>query len=109
MTFLIDENLSWRLVDALSGQFPDCQHVLRCGLEQASDAEIWAHAKANNLALLSKDDDMRALVETHGPPPKLVWLRLGNVSTGEIITALAVRAGDIRRFLAGPETILELA
>lgn len=109
MTFLIDENLSWRLVEALSDEYPNCKHIVRCGLERASDAEIWAFAKANDLALLSKDDDMRALVETNGPPPKLVWLRLGNVSTREIVMALAARAEEIRAFLASEEAILELA
>ena len=33
---------------------------------------------------MSKDSDFRQLAFLHGPPPKVVWLRIGNVTTVEI-------------------------
>lgn len=108
MSFLIDENLSWRLERLLIDAFPGCRHVTACGLQRASDEAIWAYARTQGLHLLSKDDDMRALVEARGGPPKLVWLRLGNVSTNEIAAALRQHAQMIRAFLSGNESILEI-
>lgn len=90
----------------LEVEFPDCSHVTACGLERANDAAIWDYARRNGLALLSKDDDMRALVEAHGAPPRLVWLRLGNVTTQQIVQALRLNADAIRSFLSGTESIM---
>ena len=38
--------------------------------------------------IVSKDSDFRQLAFLNGPPPKAVWLRLGNASTSEICAAL---------------------
>ncbi|MBB34191.1 MAG: hypothetical protein CME88_05035 [Hirschia sp.] len=100
--FLIDENLSWRLVRLIEQEFPDCRHLSSCGLMTARDEDVWAYAKANGFVLLSKDDDMQELVERHGAPPKLVWLKLGNVSTSQIAQVMLSRANDIRDFLQSP-------
>ena len=100
MTFLIDENLSNRLKAALAGKFPDCKHVADVNLLHADDRVVWASARSAGLALLSKDDDLRQIVEMEGPPPKLVWLRLGNVSTAHIAEVLLARAPQISAFLA---------
>lgn len=108
MTFIIDENLSWRLIRLMSDEFPGIQHVNQCNLERADDHAVWAFAKTNQLALLSKDDDMRELVQANGPPPKLVWLKLGNVSTSEIARTLKAHAPEIRGFLSGEQDILEI-
>lgn len=109
MTFLIDENLSWRLGRRLEDWFPGCRHVTACGLERANDAEIWAYARAHGLHLLSKDDDLRGLVEVRGVPPKLVWLRMGNVTTQQIAAAMEQSAGLIQAFLSGGGDIMEIA
>ncbi len=108
MSFLIDENLSWRLGRRLEGEFPGSRHVAACGLTRADDATIWAYARANGLHILSKDDDLRALVEARGAPPKLVWLKLGNVITGQIGQALALNAAAISAFLSGSDDVFEI-
>jgi predicted nuclease of predicted toxin-antitoxin system len=33
---------------------------------------------------VSKDTDFRQLAFLYGPPPKVIWLRVGNVSTAVI-------------------------
>ena len=33
---------------------------------------------------MSKDTDFRQLAFLYGPPPKVIWLRVGNVSTAVI-------------------------
>jgi predicted nuclease of predicted toxin-antitoxin system len=38
-----------------------------------------------------------------GPPPKVVWIRLGNCSTADVARLLRVRAEQILGFAKHPE------
>lgn len=89
MKLLFDQNLSRRLIPRLASEFPESVHVAEIGLDQATDAEIWAHAGATDFVVVSKDSDFRQLAFLHGPPPKVIWLRVGNVSTDAIHELLA--------------------
>ena len=57
MKFLFDQNLSHKLVQALSDLFPGSVHVRDVGLQKASDSAIWTYAKENAYIIASKDDD----------------------------------------------------
>jgi predicted nuclease of predicted toxin-antitoxin system len=103
VTFLIDENLSRRLKVILAPIFPNCSHVADFSLLRADDDAIHARAKAEGLALLSRDDDFRGLVERYGAPPKLVFVRLGNVSTIEVAEAIALQQNEFNTFLSSAE------
>lgn len=98
MTFLFDENLSWRLVKRLADLYPACAHVNELGLERGADEAIWKRAAAEGFVIVSKDDDFRQRAMVYGAPPKTIWLRLGNASTAEIENVLRARAADIRTF-----------
>ncbi|MEO6125835.1 MAG: DUF5615 family PIN-like protein [Ilumatobacteraceae bacterium] len=89
MKLLCDQNLSRRLVSRLASAFPETAHVAEIGLDQATDEEIWAHAGAEGFVVVSKDSDFRQLGFLHGPPPKVVWLQVGNVTTDVIHELLA--------------------
>lgn len=43
--------------------------------------------------LVSKDSDFNDLAFVHGPPPKVIWLRVGNAST-DVIDQLLIAAID---------------
>ena len=88
MKLLFDQNLSRTLVDALREVIPDCQHVIALGLDTATDREIWECARENDYVIVSKDSDSRQLAFLHGPPPKIVWLRVGNASTATALRVL---------------------
>lgn len=103
MSLLFDENLSWRLVKRLADVYPGSRHVNQLALERGSDELIWQKATDEGLAIVSKDDDFRQRAMVFGAPPKTVWLRLGNASTGEIEAVLRHRHGDIRAFLANDQ------
>lgn len=98
MKFLFDENLSDRLVERLAalGQH---LHVKDAGLIQSDDESIWKVAKADGWTIVSKDADFsqRALVRGH--PPKVITLRVGNVSTERIAILIEQRQSDIDLFL----------
>ncbi len=46
------------------------------------------YTKEHGLVIVSKDADFRHLGFTYGHPPKIIWIRRGNCSTGEIETLL---------------------
>jgi predicted nuclease of predicted toxin-antitoxin system len=50
------------------------------GLRDADDRSIFEAARKEAAVLVSKDQDFVALVQRHGPPPKLIWLTCGNTS-----------------------------
>ena len=77
MKWLLDENLSYRIVRLI----PKRVNVTSCtkaGLLSAEDRDLWRYAAANNMIVVTKDDDFRQLAMVHGPPPKVVWLNVGN-------------------------------
>ncbi len=106
MRLLFDENLSHYLVGLLEALFPDSVHVRDLGLERADDGAIWAYAAANGHAIVSKDEDFaeRALLE--GPPPKVVWIRLGNCTTPTVDALLRSRCEDLAAFAADTDAAL---
>lgn len=106
MRLLFDQNLSRHLVRRLSEDFPDSQHVTAVGLDTATDEEVWRWTGEHDYVIVSKDSDFRQLAFLHGPPPKVVWLRLGNVSTTEITSVLRDHRDVIARFDATEDDAL---
>ena len=78
MKLLFDQNLSPRLPRLLSNLYPGSVHIRTIGLRDASDAEIWNHAKENGFVIVSKDSDFQQQSLLLGQPPKFIWLRAGN-------------------------------
>ena len=78
-------------------------------LANADDRTVWAYAAARGLAMVSKAADFQHLSTTLGPPPKVIWLRLGNGPTRDVEALLRSRALDIRALLSDPaSSVLEL-
>lgn len=109
MSLLFDQNLSRRLPTLLAAEFPGSEQVLQVGLAGADDRAVWAYAAARGLAVVSKDSDFLHLSAALGPPPKVVWLRVGNGPTRDVEVLLRSRAGDLLAFLSDPSAaVLEL-
>ena len=77
--FLIDQNLSRRLVALLRPRWPGARHVLAEGLNQSTDTELWDRARELGLTVLTKDHDFEALAIASGPPPRVVVLAIGQL------------------------------
>ncbi len=88
MKLLYDENLSPALVAQLADVYPYSAHAHDIGLGMADDSEVWRRAKDEGYCIVSKDSDYYDLSVLHGHPPKVIWLRLGNCSTREILECL---------------------
>ena len=87
----------------LANVYPRSIHVGDVDLLGASDLAIWQHAREKGLILVSKDEDFHRLSVLHGPPPKVIWVRLGNCSTEDVIRLLRERRGEVQAFLQHEE------
>lgn len=105
---LFDQNLSYKLCKVLAAEFPGCQHVREASLSNADDGEVWKFSAANGLIIVSKDQDFRQRALLFGPPPKCIWVRLGNCPAADIARLLERRAGIIREFQHGEARLLIL-
>lgn len=64
---------------------------------------IWRFAKSNNFTILTFDEDFAEIQNLHSFPPKIIWLRTGNVSTSEIASLLMKLKKEINEFLNNDE------
>ena len=103
MKLLFDQNLSRHLVGRLQGTFPGSTHVTSIDLDTATDEEIWRYAGEHDFIVISKDSDFRQLAFLHGPPPKVVWLRVGNASSDDILAVIVEHAPVITHFGASAD------
>ena len=109
MSLLFDQNLSYRLPRLLVAEFPGAEQTSLIGLEKADDLTIWTYAASHRLAIVSKDTDFLQLSARLGPPPQVIWLRVGNRPTRDIEWLLRSMREDIWAFLNSPGVkILEL-
>ena len=99
MKLLLDQNISFRLVDRIVEQYPGSAQVRHLDLENSSDLEIWKFAKENKFSILTFDADFFEFANIFGHPPKIIWLRGGNASTSTIEKILVNRFVIIQDFL----------
>ncbi|MDQ3636869.1 MAG: DUF5615 family PIN-like protein [Actinomycetota bacterium] len=103
MRLLFDQNLSFRLVRLLDDLYPDSVHVRDVSLREAGDAELWRHAAEHGLTIVSKDSDFHLMSTMYGPPPKVVWLRIGNGPAAAAADLLRQHYGTMEQFHADSE------
>ncbi|MBX3356729.1 MAG: DUF5615 family PIN-like protein [Phycisphaeraceae bacterium] len=107
MKLLFDENLSRGLVALLRDAYPESAHVVDCLPPSSADPVIWEHAKAHGFAIVTKDDDFNALSLVHGAPPKIIWIRPGNVSTEAVAESLRRARRLMEEFVADPRQAIQ--
>lgn len=109
MKLLLDQNLSQRLIPRVRDHFPDSRHVKDFGLTGDDDEAIWRFAAEGGFILVSKDTDFLHRSLLRGHPPKFVYVRAGNCSTGHITELLVAHVEQIEAFAADPaESVLFL-
>ena len=106
MKLLFDENLSPRLIELLADHFPGSTHIEHLGMRGATDAIIWAYARDHDYVIVSKDNDFRQYAFLYGPPPKILWLAVGNAGTSAIARLVSSRIAEILAFDENPELSL---
>ncbi|MCB9333892.1 MAG: DUF5615 family PIN-like protein [Lewinellaceae bacterium] len=101
MTILLDQNISFRLLNRLGDAFPDTTHIRLLGLTNHSDYQIFMYARREGIdAIITLDEDFSLIQLEHGTPPKIIWLRTGNCSTTVLAQILLENTNVIQEFLA---------
>ena len=103
MKLLFDHNLSPKLVNRLSAEFPGSTHVSMHGLDQAMDDEIWDFAIKNGLTIVTKDADFSDMQLLRGFPPKVLWLQTGNCTNRYLEDLLRQEQPAIEVFGSNPK------
>jgi len=98
MKLLFDQNISHRILRQLPGQFTGSTSVKAEGLLNASDRQIWDFAKKHNYIIVTQDSDFNDLNDLYGFPPKIIWIRSGNLKTPVILMVLINHFDEISRF-----------
>ena len=108
MKFLLDANLSPRLVKRLADLFP-VAHVFDLGLAQNTpDDVIWEHAGQNGYTILTADSDFVDLSRRRGFPPKVIRIENCTFRKAEIEELIRRNAVRIARFAESDEAVLVL-
>jgi len=99
---LIDENISWRLKRLLpEWDVLPVNEIKADG--KINDASIWNYAKSEHYSILTFDEDFVELQNLYGHPPKIIWLRMGNVTTNEIAQRLIQLSDILTKFIEDNE------
>lgn len=98
---LIDENLP---VDLLTVPGAACEHATALS-GQPSDLALWNYARAHGLVILTKDADFFDLLTLHGSPPKVVWIRTGNLRRMDLEMLMRHRWDEILELLSSADLV----
>jgi len=98
MKLLFDQNISFRIVKEIIKTFPESKQVKELQLENSTDLEIWNFAKKNKFIIVTFDSDFYDISLLRGLPPKIIWLRIGNTSTKNILKVLKTNYNLIKEF-----------
>ena len=103
MKLLLDQNISYRLLDKLDATYPGSAQVRLAGMAAASDAPLWQYAKENGFVIVTKDSDFHELGLVRGFPPKVIWLQCGNTSTQYVLNILLINHKAVQNFIKDTE------
>lgn len=86
-----------------------CEHFSRLDMERTPDEDAFRAARDANAVVFTKDTDFAQLVQRHGSPPSVLWLRCGNCSVAalrELLDRVLQPAIDLIR---SGEPLVEIA
>ena len=103
MKLLFDQNISFKIIEKLADNYPNCKQVREIGLENKPDLAIWQYAKNHNYTIVTFDSDFYEIANLKGHPPKIIWLRTGNTTTENIARVLTDKLLLITDFVNNEE------
>lgn len=88
MKLLLDENLSRRIVPFIQDSYPDSTQVTLLGMDQVDDKTLRQYAIDHGFIITTQDADFYEMNLLYGPPPQVIWLKMGNQSKSATINTL---------------------
>ena len=98
MRFLFDQNISHRILKLISEKYSDSTTIKKEGLINASDRQIWEFARLNKYIIITQDSDFNELNSLFGFPPKIIWIRTGNLKPQAIADIIIDYSKEIDKF-----------
>jgi len=83
-----DQNISYKILKFIPNQFSASRTVKKEGLLNATDCEIWEFARRNGYIIVTNDSIFNDLNLLFGFPPKIIWIRTGNLATQNLASLL---------------------
>lgn len=109
MTLWVDAQISPAIAAWLRMRFEvDAVAVRDLGLQRAEDSEIFAEAKREQVIVMTKDSDFIELLEIHGPPPQVIWVRSGNTSNARLKQILSHALPRVLEMIGAGEPLVEI-
>lgn len=100
MKFLFDQNISHKILRLLPEELTDSTHVKDKNLINSADRDIWDFAKQNDFVIVTQDSDFNELNSLYGFPPKIIWIRTGNLKTQALIKIITDHLSEIEKFVS---------
>jgi predicted nuclease of predicted toxin-antitoxin system len=106
----LDAQLQQELASWLGSRFGvTVKHLREIGLREADDNVLIAAAKRfGDIVIMTKDVEFVEKVRKAGPPPRMVWLRCGNLTALETQMWLSRAFGDVLAKLDAGDAIVEV-
>ena len=73
------------MINKLKLLYPNAVQVREAGLENVTDFEIWEYSKKHDFTIVTFDADFYEINILKGHPPKIIWLRIGNTATKNLV------------------------
>lgn len=86
----------------------DAIHALEQKWGQKSDHELWVIAQKEDRIVISKDEDFFLLASRPEDEGRLLWIRLGNCRTSDLITHINRNWSEITDAFVQNQRIVEL-
>lgn len=103
MKLLLDRNISYRLVRKIETQFPGRSNSVKLDSITSRTRRSGTLQGKRDLSFVTFDSDFYDLSLTYGHPPKLIWLKTGNMTTRNLEKLFADKAAQIEDFAVDPE------
>ena len=108
MRFVVDAQLPPALAKFFTEAGYTAEHVLDLKLAQASDSAIWEYAGRVGAVVVTKDEDFAARRAVAQAGPQILWVRIGDTTTPQLLLRLGPRLAELMRVLESGEKIVEL-
>lgn len=103
MKLLFDQNISFKIEKKIAAIFDGSKHVSSLGLMNVNDIDIWNYSKREGFTIVTFDSDFFDISLMNGCPPKIIWIRRGNLTTNQVSKILEEKHLIIRDFITNTE------
>ncbi len=108
MRFLVDAQLPPALARFLVESGFVAEHVCDLGLAQATDTQIWDYASGVGALIVTKDEDFAARRAVAREGPQILWIRVGNTTTPQLLSRMRSRLPELLKLLESGEKLVEI-